>query len=61
MMLVLNKTFSTNNITNLMVYHPHLGTPYQPDLILHGEERYQSKMNPNATILPWGKHENEFL
>ena len=25
--------------TNLMVYHPHWGAPYPPDLILHGEQR----------------------
>jgi len=36
--------FSTNN-TNLMLYHPHGGAPYPPDLILHEEHRYQ--LNPN--------------
>ena len=41
-----------------MVYHPHWGVPYPPDLILHGEQRHQLKINPNATV---GKHENKFL
>ena len=40
-----------------MVYHPHRGAPYPPDLILHGEQRHQLK-NPNATV---GKHENKFF
>ena len=37
-MLVLNVTFSTNNITNPMVYYPQWGASYPTALILHGEQ-----------------------
>ena len=48
--------------TNLMVYNPHWGAHYPPDLILHGEQikiavNYRTKL----IMLQLDKHEYKFL